>query len=83
MKYREDVMVHVLVLPVVIRWPYRATDSSSYYFTYLLSLHRGVNFEQVANIGGRQTRGGVKQGWGRKNSQFSANNSPYLRNGAR
>ena len=26
---------------------------------------------------------GVKQGWGRKNSQFSANNSPYLRNGAR
>jgi len=27
--------------------------------------------------------GSVKQGWGRKNSQFSANNSPYLRNGAR
>jgi len=27
--------------------------------------------------------GGVKQGWGRKNSQFSANNSPYLRNGGR
>jgi len=26
---------------------------------------------------------GVKQGWGRKNLQFSANNSPYLRNGAR
>ena len=26
---------------------------------------------------------GVKWEWGRKNSQFSANNSPYLRNGAR
>jgi len=26
---------------------------------------------------------GVKWEWGRENSQFSANNSPYLRNGAR
>ena len=26
---------------------------------------------------------GIKWEWGRKNSQFSANNSPYLRNGAR
>ena len=26
---------------------------------------------------------GHQQGWGRKNSQFSANNSPYLRNGAK
>ena len=26
---------------------------------------------------------GVKWEWGRKNSQFSANNSPYFRNGAR
>ena len=25
---------------------------------------------------------GIKWEWGRKNSQFSANNSPYLRNGA-
>jgi len=35
------------------------------------------------NSDGFPLNGGVKQGWGRKNSQFSANNSPYLRNGAR
>ena len=35
------------------------------------------------NSKGFPLNGGVKQGWGRKNSQFPANNSPYLRNGAR
>jgi len=32
------------------------------------------------NSDGFPLNGGVKQGWGRKNSQFSANNSPYYRN---
>ena len=35
------------------------------------------------NSKGFPLNGAVKQGWGRKKSQFSANNSPYLRNGAR
>jgi len=35
------------------------------------------------NSKGFPLNGDVKQGWGRKNSQFAANNSPYLRNGAR
>jgi len=35
------------------------------------------------NSKGFPLNGGVKQGWGRKNSQFPANNSPYLRNGGR
>ena len=35
------------------------------------------------NSKGFPPNGGIKQGWGRKNSQFSANNSPYFRNGAR
>jgi len=35
------------------------------------------------NSKGLPLNGGVKQGLGRKNSQFPVNNSPYLRNGAR
>ena len=35
------------------------------------------------NSDGFPLNGGVKQEWGRKNSQFSANSSPYLRNGTR
>jgi len=35
------------------------------------------------NSDGFPLNGVIKQGWGRKNSQFSANNSPYLRNGAK
>jgi len=35
------------------------------------------------NSDGFPLNGGIKQAWGRKNSQFSANNSLYLRNSAR
>jgi len=35
------------------------------------------------NSKGFTVKEGVKLQWGRKNSQFLANKSPYLRNGAR
>jgi len=42
-----------------------------------------AHYVSSGNSDGFPLNGGVKQGWGRKISQFSANNSPYLRNGAR
>jgi len=50
------------------------------------NFHHTVVFARKVSSGnsdGFLLNGGVKQGWGRKNSQFSAINSPYCRNGAR
>jgi len=84
---RQAVMsVRPSVCPSVTRWHWVKTTRARITKSSPTDSPRTLVFgikNSSRNSKGFTSSEGVKWEWGRGNSQFSANNSPYLRNGAR